>query len=72
MCDQDTINTFIPEVVDFFQNNASVIAFGYSNGAGLGTAWPAIDTATGDLTASGNCYLDVLKGDVAAGTACTN
>ncbi|KAM0803714.1 glycosyl hydrolase catalytic core-domain-containing protein [Usnea florida] len=72
MCDQDTINTFIPEVVDFFQGNASVVAFGYSNGAGLGTAWPAIDTATGGLTKSGECYLDVLKGVVGAGTKCTN
>ena len=71
-CDQDVINTFIPEVVDFFENNASVIAYGYSNGAGLGTVWPLIDKSTGALTPSGTCYLDVLQGKVPEGTACTN
>ncbi|CAF9942971.1 MAG: hypothetical protein ALECFALPRED_010343 [Alectoria fallacina] len=62
MCDQDTVNTFIPEVVDFFETNSSVIAYGYSNGAGLGSVWPLIDTTTGDLTPSGTCYLNVLQG----------
>lgn len=71
-CDQDTINSFIPEVVDFFNKNSSVIAYGYSNGAGLGTVWPLINNATGDLTPSGTCYLDVLQGKVASGQACTN
>ena len=71
-CDQDVINTFIPEVVDFFEKNTSVIAYGYSNGAGLGSVWPLIDTSTGLLTPSGTCYLDVLQGNVPEGTACTN
>ncbi|KAF6241884.1 hypothetical protein HO173_000596 [Letharia columbiana] len=72
MCDQDTVNTFIPEVVDFFEKNASVIAYGYSNGAGLGSVWPLINSTTGKLTSSGNCYLDVLQGKVSSGQACTN
>ena len=67
-CDQDTVNTFLPEVVDFFENNSSVIAYGYSNGAGLGSVWPLIDTATGDLTPSGNCYLNVLQGKACTST----
>lgn len=72
MCDQDTVNSFIPEVVDFFENNSSVIAYGYSNGAGLGDVWPLINNVTGDLTPSGTCYLDVLQGKVAVGDACTS
>lgn len=70
-CDQETVYSFIPEVVDFFNTNDSVVAYGYSNGAGLGDVWPLINSVTGDLTPSGNCYLDVLQGKVAAGASCT-
>ncbi len=62
ICDQETINSFIPEVVDFFEKNGSVVAYGYSNGAGLGSVWPLIDGETGNLTQSGTCYLNVLQG----------
>ena len=72
MCDQGTINSFIPAVVDFFEKNSSVIAYGYSNGAGLGSVWPLINNVTGELTPSGNCYLDVLEGKVATGQSCIN
>ena len=30
MCDQDTMYTFIPEVVEFFEKNSRVIAYGYT------------------------------------------
>lgn len=70
-CEQDVINTFIPEVVEFFEGNSSVVAYGYSNGAGLGSVWPLIDGTTGDLTPSGNCYLSVLNGTITTGQSCT-
>ena len=59
--DQTEINQFISDAVDFFQSNASVIAFGASNGEGLGTTWPLIDSSTGELTTTGTTYLNKLK-----------
>lgn len=61
-CDQETTYTFISEVVDFFENNSTVVAYGYSNGAGLGGVWPLINNVTEELTPSGSCYLNVLAG----------
>ena len=55
------IKTFIQDVVAFLQANESVIAYGYSNGDGLGSAWPMIDSSTGTITASGQVYLDVIS-----------
>ncbi|KAF2719832.1 glycoside hydrolase family 128 protein [Polychaeton citri CBS 116435] len=57
--DQDQINTFISDAVNFFQGNDSVVAFGPSNGAHLGTVWPL--TKDGELTASGKAYRDAIK-----------
>lgn len=57
--DQDEINTFINEVVAFFEGNSSVIAYGASNGEGLGTVWPL--TSNGALTATGTTYINALK-----------
>ena len=59
--DQGAINTFINEAVQFFQNNASVVAFGASNGEGLGTVWPLIDQTSGKLSATGQTYLNALQ-----------
>lgn len=61
-CDQETTYTFIKEVVEFFESNSTVIAYGYSNGAGLGSVWPLINDETEELTPSGQCYLNVLSG----------
>ena len=58
---QTEIDQFISDAVDFFQSNGSVIAFGASNGEGLGSVWPMIDSATGELTTTGTTYLDKLK-----------
>ncbi|KAI9667255.1 MAG: hypothetical protein M1821_000069 [Bathelium mastoideum] len=58
---QTEIDQFISNAVDFFASNASVIAFGPSNGEGLGTVWPLIDSSTGKLTATGIAYLNKLK-----------
>lgn len=60
--DQDTIDTFIQETVAYFESNPNVIAYGPSNGEGLGTVWPLTDSSTGELTATGNTYLSVVKG----------
>ena len=38
--DQSEINTFINEVVDYFEGNPKVFAYAYSNGLGLGDVWP--------------------------------
>lgn len=59
--DQTEIDTFINEVVAFFQGNDSVIAYGASNGEGLGTVWPLTDSSTGELTATGTTYINALK-----------
>lgn len=59
--DPQEIKSFIEDVVRFLQANESVVAYGYSNGDGLGTAWPMIDSATGAVTASGQVYLDVIS-----------
>jgi len=60
--DQDTIDTFIKEVVEYFEGNENVIAYGPSNGAGLGDVWPLTDSSTGELTATGQTYLSVVQG----------
>ena len=58
--DAAQIKTFIQDVVEFFQGNDSVIAYGYSNGNGLGTVWPMIDKS-GTISASGQVYLDAIS-----------
>ena len=59
--DSDEIKSFIQDVVAFLQGNESVVAYGYSNGDGLGTTWPMIDSNTGDMTPSGQVYLDTIS-----------
>ena len=59
--DQSEINTFINDVVKYFEESAHVVAYGPSNGAGLGDVWPLTDSS-GDLTASGKTYLNAIKG----------
>ncbi|KAF2233324.1 glycoside hydrolase family 128 protein, partial [Viridothelium virens] len=59
--DQTEIDQFISDAVDFFQSNGSVVAYGPSNGEGLGTVWPLIDSSTGQLTATGTTYLNKIK-----------
>ncbi|KAK3170265.1 hypothetical protein OEA41_009652 [Lepraria neglecta] len=58
--DADEIKMFIQEVVAFLQGNESVVAYGYSNGDGLGDVWSMIDSTTGAITASGQGYLDAI------------
>jgi hypothetical protein len=58
--DQGEIDTFIKDVVGYFEGNEKVVAYGPSNGAGLGDVWPLTDN--GELTASGKTYLNVVRG----------
>jgi len=58
--DQGEIDTFIRDVVKYFEGNKHVVAYGPSNGEGLGDVWPL--TKDGKLTASGKTYLAAVKG----------
>lgn len=58
--DQSEIDTFINDVVAFFQGNDSVVAYGPSNGAGLGDVWPLTDS-NGALTHSGQTYINAIS-----------
>lgn len=58
--DQDEINNFINDVVSYFESNDDVVAYGPSNGAGLGEVWPLTDS-NGALTTSGQTYLSAIK-----------
>ena len=58
--DQGEIDNFIYSAVKYLQANESVIAYGPSNGEGLGDVWPLF--ANGELSATGQTYLNALKG----------
>ncbi|KAF9474324.1 hypothetical protein BDN70DRAFT_997131 [Pholiota conissans] len=56
---QDEINGFINNIVDYFEGEDGVFAYAYSNGLGLGDAWPLMD---GDsLSESGRTYLAAIS-----------
>ena len=59
--DQAEIDTFIRDVVAYFEASHHVVAYGPSNGAGLGDVWPLTD-GDGALTASGRTYLKAIRG----------
>ena len=58
--DQGEIDNFIYSVVKYFQANESVVAYGPSNGEGLGDVWPLFND--GKLSKTGETYLNALKG----------
>lgn len=58
--DQTEIDDYINQCVSYFQGNDSVVAYGPSNGAGLGSVWPLFDSS-GALSASGTTYLNAIK-----------
>ncbi|TFK74091.1 hypothetical protein BDN72DRAFT_760465 [Pluteus cervinus] len=57
--DQGEINTFIAQVVPYFESHPHVYAYAYSNGLGLGNVWPL--TRNGALSPSGNAYRDAIN-----------
>lgn len=59
--DQSEINAFINAVVPYFESNPHVVAYGASNGEGLGNTWPLIDAQTTNLSATGLTYLNAIK-----------
>ncbi|KAF1824414.1 glycoside hydrolase family 128 protein, partial [Dissoconium aciculare CBS 342.82] len=56
--DQGEIDAFIRGMVTYLEGNPDVVAYGPSNGEGLGTVWPL--TKGGALTASGKTYLSAI------------
>ncbi|KAK3721395.1 hypothetical protein LTR37_003271 [Vermiconidia calcicola] len=58
--DQGEINSYIKGMVKYLEGNKNVVAYGPSNGEGLGDVWPL--TKDGALTASGRTYLNAIKG----------
>ena len=58
--DQGEIDMFIKDVVNYFEHNEHVVAYGPSNGAGLGDAWPLTDNS-GGLSHTGKTYLNAIK-----------
>lgn len=59
---QADIDNFLKSVVPYLQANESVVAYGPSNGNGLGDVWPLFNNKTGELSATGTTYLNILKG----------
>lgn len=59
--DQGEIDQLIKDAVSYFEGNEHVVAYGPSNGNGLGNVWPLTDS-NGDLSASGKTYLAAIKG----------
>ena len=60
--DQGDIDHFINDMVVYLENSTDVVAYGASNGAGLGKTWPLFDSpGSGELTKSGQTYLNALK-----------
>ncbi|MCJ1446775.1 MAG: hypothetical protein MMC23_007282 [Stictis urceolatum] len=58
--DQGQINQWINDVVDLFENNEHVMAYGYTDGGGLNDMW--LPTQNGQsLTESGQTYLNAIS-----------
>jgi len=57
--DQGQINSFINDVVDFFEGDYRVVAYAMSEGEGLGETWPPY--RNGGLTESGQTYLNAIS-----------
>lgn len=59
--EQTQIDELITGAVKYFEESEHVVAYGPSNGNGLGNTWPLTDSQ-GQLTASGQTYLSAIKG----------
>ena len=60
--DQGEIDNFLQEVVPWLEANETVVAYGPSNGEGLGDVWPLFKhDSDGELSATGQTYLSVLQ-----------
>lgn len=60
--DQGTVNTWIQNVVDLFEKNEHVMAYGYTDDGGTGGLGPVWSpSANGALTESGQTYLSAIS-----------
>lgn len=55
------INQFINDVVDLFEKNEHVMAYGYTDGGGLGNLWLPTNNDGSQLSESGRTYLNAIK-----------
>ncbi|KAI9704627.1 MAG: hypothetical protein M1820_005375 [Bogoriella megaspora] len=60
--DQTLINEFLKNATSYFESNDDIVAYGPSNGNGLGKVWPLFNSSTGELTATGRTYLSLIGG----------
>ncbi|KAL7931277.1 glycoside hydrolase family 128 protein [Trichoderma chlorosporum] len=58
--DQNQINQWISDIVDLFEANEHVLAYAYTDGLGLGSAWPPVNS-DGSLSQSGQAYLTAIS-----------
>lgn len=58
--DQAQINNFLKQAVTYFESQSDIIAYGPSNGEGLGSTWPFFDSA-GHLSSTGKAYLNIIN-----------
>lgn len=59
--DQGEINQWINDVVDLFENNEHIAAYGYTDGGGLGDAWLPTNQDGTELSESGQTYLAAIS-----------
>ncbi|KAF5645916.1 uncharacterized protein FTJAE_2346 [Fusarium tjaetaba] len=59
--DQGQINQWIKDVVDLFEKNEHVMAYGYTDGGGLGQAWLPTKNNGKQLSESGQTYLTAIS-----------
>ncbi|KAF9448328.1 glycoside hydrolase family 128 protein [Macrolepiota fuliginosa MF-IS2] len=56
---QQEIDAFIQQVVDYFEHDSRVYAYAFSNGEGLGNVWPMMQN--GVFSESGKAYLAAIS-----------
>lgn len=59
--DQGQINQWIKDVVDLFEGDDRVMAYGYTDGGGLNNQWLPTDNSGSKLTESGQTYLTAIS-----------
>ncbi|KAI4848995.1 hypothetical protein E4T45_06097, partial [Aureobasidium sp. EXF-8846] len=69
--DQATVNAFIDGMVQYFEGNDNVIAYGANNGEGVPGVWNLMTSSwPPQLTATGQHYQSVLKSLASKNTKC--
>lgn len=55
------IKQYISDTVNALQAHPDVVAYAFSNGAGLGNTWKLVDYSGGPLSEAGKAYLDAVS-----------